>query len=358
MILPNKDEFQFKECTIAGDLCWLITPKDMKTVWTDENARFRSCIVRQSDNYVVSQGFGKFVNYSERPDFQPWDDLWKFEARHKLDGSLLIVSRYKGQWILRTRGTSDARQLANGHEVDLLMRKYKRFFDAHVFEDTERASVLFEWTTPSNIIVLREHDTPTLTLLSIVGHDRCEYAVQVALDNIAKIYGFNRPAPYIYASIAECIADVKAWKGKEGVVIYSPDGQIMKKIKADAHLELHRLATGIKNVNQVLDVFLASPKFTAYEDFYNYLVTTIDFEVAEKCKDFITQIIEAYNKILIKLHEVHHIVEQNREGFSRREQSEQFRKHFQGWQLSASYILLDKKEIPNSLWEKSIKEEL
>ena len=121
MKLPNSEEFNFKDCIIADDECWLITPKNMGVKWTDENARFRSCIVRKSDNFVISQGFKKFTNYGEQSAFEPWDDSWKIEARHKLDGSLLIVSRYKGEWILRTRGTIDARQLPNGHEIDLLI---------------------------------------------------------------------------------------------------------------------------------------------------------------------------------------------------------------------------------------------
>jgi hypothetical protein len=86
MKLPNKEEFNYKDCVIAGDECWLITPKDMSVKWNDENARFRSCVVRKSDNFVVSQGFRKFTNFGEQPAFEPWKDCWKFEARHKLDG--------------------------------------------------------------------------------------------------------------------------------------------------------------------------------------------------------------------------------------------------------------------------------
>jgi hypothetical protein len=57
MNLPDREDFNFKDCVIARDECWLITPKDMSVKWTDEIARFRSCIVRKSDNFVVSQGF-------------------------------------------------------------------------------------------------------------------------------------------------------------------------------------------------------------------------------------------------------------------------------------------------------------
>jgi hypothetical protein len=179
MKLPDPEQFNFKECQVAGEDCWLITPKEMGCKWTDDIARFRSVIITQKDHVTVSQGFGKFTNYGERPEFEPWDDSWEFEARHKLDGSLLIVSKFKGELVVRTRGTVDARSLPNGHEIDFLIKKYPKAFD-NAFINSEKNTLLFEWTTPSNIIVLREHDEPTLTLLGIVQYD-CP-----AVDNIGK----------------------------------------------------------------------------------------------------------------------------------------------------------------------------
>ena len=355
MKLPDTEQFKFKDCVIAGDECWLINPVDMSTKWDDENARFRSCIVRKSDNFVVSQGFGKFTNFGERPDFQPWDNSWKIEARHKLDGSLLIVSKYKGELIIRTRGTVDARQLDNGHEIDLLIKKYSKIFNALKLEtvDTPNFSYLFEWTTPTNIIVLREHNEPTLTLVGIAFHDHLSigaYTDQEDLDDIALKYGFDRPEKYEYNSIEECILDVSAWSGKEGVVLYSPDGQTLKKIKADEYCELHKLATGIKGIKQVLDVFLASPRFTESKDFYNYIETTLDFEIAEKCKDFIEDICKAYtyyiNTEMFIRSQVDVFV---RSLETRKEQAMELKEKFSGWKLSYAFCYLDNKPIDDKL---------
>ena len=318
MKLPDPEQFNFKDCVIAGDDCWLITPSDMSTKWTDDNARFRSCIVRKSDNYVVSQGFGKFTNFGERPDFQPWDNSWEIEARHKLDGSLLIVSKYKGELIIRTRGTIDARQLPNGYEINTLKQKYSTFFNKLEWEsdDTLDYTYLLEWTTPTNIIVLREHAEPTLTLVGVVFHgneygDSIFYADQDAVDILSRMFNFNRPQKYEYNSIEECIMDVAAWTGKEGVVLYSPDGQTLKKIKADEYCELHKLATGIKGINQVLDVFMASPKFTKSEDFYKYIETTLDYEIAEKCKEYIEKICDAYRHVVQWIEKIESVIDES-----------------------------------------------
>lgn len=356
IILPDKDQFIFKDCEIAGDSCWLITPNDMGVDWTDENSRFRSCIVRQSDNFVVSQGFRKFVNWGEKPAFEPWDETWDIEARHKIDGSLLIVSRYKGEWILRTRGTIDARQLANGHEIDLLIEKYSNFFKDVETQDSVSAlgqTFLFEWTTPNNIIVLRESNEPELTLIGIVTNSDGFYYSQHYVDIVAKEYEFKRPTRYFYKSVSECIADVSAWVGKEGVVLYSPDGQTLKKIKAEEYLRLHRMATGITNINHVWEVFLASPRFIHPEEFFKYIETTMDFEIADKCREYIDTICEVYTKILERKKYLEQEVDKIRDMETRREQAFRILENKVSWEQSYMFLALDNRELPDTLLTKA-----
>ena len=307
----NTEEFNVKPVKIGSleEDFFLVTPSDMGTQWNDVNARYRSAIVRGSDGAVVSQGFGKFVNYGEKPDFQPWDPTWPVAARHKMDGSLLIVSLYKDELIVRTRGTVDARQLPNGHEIEVLMRKYPRVFDKRN-RYLKEWSLLFEWTTPSNIIVLREHDEPTLTMLGVVANDTAEYMTQANVDVVAFLLNVPRPTPYYYGSIEECIRDVEAWTGKEGVVIYSPDFQTMKKIKAEAYLMLHSVATGVKSVKNVLDLWLAAPeRFYSVEAFYAYVESTLDYEIAEKISDEMHAIISAWHEFVNSHHELRRFID-------------------------------------------------
>ena len=354
MQLPDQDQFLYKECEFSGDKCWLIVPNDMSTKWDDDNFRFRSCIVRQSDNFVVSQGFGKFVNFGERPEFQPWNYDAPFEARHKIDGSLLIVSKYKGELILRTRGTIDARQMPNGHEIDFLINKYSKFFYELIYSaaETYSTSYLFEWTTPSNIIVLREHDVPTLTLVGAVTNNSCWYTSENFLDDIAEEYDLNRPQKYVYESIADCIADVAAWTGKEGVVINQ--GQFKKKIKGDEYCELHKLATGITGVGKVLDVFMASPKFISSDDFYKYIETTLDYEIAEKCKEYIVKICAAYRRYLAQSEVIESYVELLRDYETRKEQAQDIQSRFIGLDVGQAFTVLDNRAIDDKLIRKQL----
>jgi hypothetical protein len=353
----NDQEFNYKPVIIHGDDFLLITPKTMATNWNDLNCNFRSAVVNPITFQTVSLSFKKFVNFSERPEFQPWDNDWKFTAFHKLDGSLLIVSKYKGKHIIRTRGTTDARQMANGDEIDFLIKKYPLAFD-NAFLNAETASFLFEWTTPSNIICLREHNEPTLTLIGAIRHSDYEYLDPDTLDFVGGHIKVDRPERFKFNSIHDCIADVTLWRGKEGVVIISPDGQTLKKIKSAEYCQLHKLATGIKNINQVLDVFLASPKFTTVEDFYKYVETTLDYEIAEKIKDDMVPIVEAYNSYLKKVERVKNVVKLVKDIETRKEQAQIIQQDLHGWQHGHAFTLLDNRELSDKMVENAVKAEL
>lgn len=369
MQLPDPEQFNFKEVVVCGDECLLITPKDMKTDWNDDNARFRSCLIRKSDNHVISQGFYKFTNFSENPTFQSWDDSWPIEAILKIDGSLLCISKYKGELIIRTRGTIDARQMANGHEIDFLIGKYPKLFYNNPTLDNEQWTVLVEWTTPTNIICLREHEEPTLTLLGVVynGEGGGYYMHQITVDALSKVWDIARPTRYYYASIEECISDVKLWTGKEGVVLYAPresyknsegkivvypmeNAVILKKIKSDEYLAAHRLSSGFTTIEHVIDLFLTTDRSCDPKEFYNYVQTMSNFELAEKLKEDIAKVCEAYSEVLGLVDKVKIVVDKVRGGsFNRKDQASHITMHYHDWRTSTAFLILDNRPITDKL---------
>jgi hypothetical protein len=342
--LPDKEHFNFKECEVGGDPCWLITPKELSVPWDHSNARFRSCVLRQSDNFVVSQGFAKFTNFGEKPDFQRWDPSWPVVARHKLDGSCLIVSKYKDQIVVRTRGNIDAYSHPNGDELKDLFN-FEYLFDMQT--STSNISYLFEWTSPSNIIVIRESQEPKLTLIGVIENDRARYISHVIVADIAKRHGLDSPQQYTFENIDVASEMVKLWKGKEGIVIYSPCGQILKKIKADEYCRLHKVATGLTNTKQVLNLFLTSKMSYKAEDFYKFIEDSIDYEVAERLKDEIVKITEAYGKYI----HTRDIIEREVNSYirsyeTRKEQAQALSRNWKSWCLSLAFNALDNRE-PN-----------
>lgn len=309
MVLPSTEDFNFKECRFGGDLCWLITPKLQGVKWTKQNARFRSVIVRQFDHLVISQGFRKFTNFGEQPLFEPWSDsYWPCEARVKVDGSLFIVSKFKGELIVRTRGATDTSGMKNADELPVLMQKYPLAFD-NALLNTECFSFLFEWTSPKNIIVLKEHEEPTLTLIGVVDHLTAEYAMQKDLDDYSMVIGVDRPRRLTFDSFADCIAEVKGWQETEGVVLFGSSDQTLKKIKSDRYCYLHKLASGFSTINGILDAYLAAPElYATVEEFFKYIEDTADFEIASSNHDLIKRVVDARNTVFQKKAEVERFV--------------------------------------------------
>ena len=272
---------------------FLINPIDVMTDWTPGNLVYRSSVWNSSGR-LVSAGFKKFFNWGEKPHLSPTPKYDTIGAiTEKLDGSLLIVSKYKGHYILRTRGTIDAATLANGYELDVFKSNILNNIDHYMkYADTWSTSFLFEWLSINNQIVINYGSDPQFKLIGAIHHDDYTLVSQDVLNTIAKRYGIDRPK--IYSNSSYMLDDVKAWKNLEGVVVYSDGGQTLHKVKSDWYLALHRLKSNLASRKKVVDVWI-SIGMPNYDDFYNYVLSTFDYEIAEKVKGDIKFIIDLKN---------------------------------------------------------------
>lgn len=305
--LPDPQQFNFKDCVIAGDECVLVTPKDMGVEWNDDNKYFRSSIWRKSDMKPVSLGFRKFMNYGEKPDFEPLDPRDGVRAIRKIDGSCLLVNDYRGELVVRTRGTVDASKLENGHEIELLKKKYPKAFKNEWLE-CGLWTLLFEWTTPTNRIVLNESIEPTLWLIGMVFHGDYSYASQRNLDQYAKAMGVKRPESYgisLSGGIEFIKQQIEPLQDIEGVVIYDDragddSGQILKKIKTLRYLKLHRVFTGIKSVDHLFDLWVDhnTPDRDVFE---NQLSTEYDWELVTSLQSLMDELFLRWKQIQTQL---------------------------------------------------------
>ena len=359
MKLPDPEFFNFKDCVIAGDECVLVTPKMMGVEWTEENKYFRSSIWRKSDLFPISLSFKKFVNYGETPEFEPINKNCKFTAVVKKDGSCLIVSKYNGELIIRTRGTVDATKLKNGNEIAHLILKYPHAFDNH-YINKGRYTLLFEWTTPSNRIVLNESTEPTLWLIGMVAHfDEDEhkfysYASQHYLDLIAEFLGVKRPETYdinLFDNIEDIKKQIEPLIDIEGVVIYDESGQVLKKIKTLRYLQLHRVFTGVKSVDHLFDLFVeyGTPD---RENFEALLATNFDWELVTTLKPLTNELYQKWQDIKNKLTWV--MLYFNNPDFielDRKAKAQKISEYFAGY-TGIAFAMLDGKEItPHKLWK-------
>ena len=292
----DQNQFNVVPHLIAGETCFLVTPMRMGGDWTQQNKVLRSS-VWNSDGELVSAGFAKFVNWGEKPEVFPTPaSLKNTVVVEKLDGSLLIVSKYKGQFILRTRGTVDAYKLDNGYELDSfqpILDKLTGVFESN--GDTWEFSLLFEWLSPTNVIVIHYGDEPQFRLIGMVNHVNYRLGTQNDLDKIADWVGLDRPETFNFGSTEELIASVEQWKGKEGVCVYSKDGQEIHKVKGADYLLKHRFKENA-TLEATLDMFVAFG-YPPYQEFEAKLVEQFDYECFGMVRGFASQVVDAFKDV-------------------------------------------------------------
>ena len=280
--------------SLNGEIVHLIQPQHIGTQWRQDNKHMRSVVVNY-EGEVISASFPKFFNWSEQPDLSPVPNSLKHcTVVEKLDGSTLIVSKYNGQYILRTRGTVDASTMANGFELELFKSTILSKLQDN--NDTWNYSVLFEWLSPRNVIVLRYSDEPMWKLIGFIDHTDYSLATQDVLDVMAKKYDLLRPEIYTFTDITDMLQIVDKWQDREGVCLYSKNGQTIHKIKASKYLLLHHLKSELSSLEKIMDVWLEQG-MPDYNTFYNYIVTTFDFELAEQIKGMISRIVDGKKEV-------------------------------------------------------------
>ena len=292
-------QFMAHDHFVNGEVVTLVQPQHIGTKWTQDNKHLRSSVWNYQGE-LISAGFCKFTNFGENPEHFPVpQSLKNCTVVEKLDGSLLIVSKYKGQYILRTRGTVDASTMANGHELELFKDTILNTLDTCLPVDVNgnwHYSMLFEWVSPINKIVLNYGDSPDWHLVGVVNHDHYTLWSQSRLDEAAQELGLKRPTTYTFTDVNDLLQNVEQWKGKEGVVIYSHDGQMLHKVKGAWYLALHHMKSELSNIEKVMDVWLEQ-QMPDYNTFYTYIVNSFDYELAEQCRGHISNLCDGRKEV-------------------------------------------------------------
>lgn len=287
-------EFDLRMGQIGGETVVLINPRGFPK-FKKEWLIFRSSVWTM-DGTLISAGFKKFFNLTEQPDLcrDPTDDdIASGAFLEKLDGSLLIVSKYKGHLIIRTRGTLDATVLDNGHEIDILKKKYPKCFD-NIFLDSGY-SLCFEWLSIENKIVLTYPDCPDMKLVGMIAHEDYRYAGQGALDQLAKELGVGRPRTFKFKTVADMLQTVEALKEEEGYCFYFNDEQDIKKVKSPWYLALHRFKANC-TLEYILDFYVECEE-PDYQTFVEKITQTFDHECLALALPFASQVLDASKNV-------------------------------------------------------------
>lgn len=261
--------------------------------WSPEQEKFRSLMYRIADEQVVSMGFGKFWNYTEKERdtallnhaLENGDPVWFTD---KVDGSLAIRSVVDGNVIFRTRGTFD------GGDYGRAMRrvaeaKYPVLLDPSFEPDR---SLLFEFVSPDFRIVLR-YPEDDLVFLGAVDHSTFELADLPELRQMAETYQLKLVDVHELPTDPEAlVAAVHAFEGKEGVVARCNNGQTLVKLKGASYLAHHRLRFAL-TARVVREVCLERD-IQSIDDFQRYLEEQGgDWEMVEDARPLVETFIAA-----------------------------------------------------------------
>jgi hypothetical protein len=89
---------------------------------------------------------------------------------------------------------------------------------------------------------------------------------------------------------------VSKWEGKEGICLYSPDGQNIWKIKTEEYKTKHRLKEEFGNIEKIVDFYI-SEKCPPFDVFQLKIVDVVDWETANEIVGDISKVCDAWKQV-------------------------------------------------------------
>lgn len=282
----------------------------------------------------------KISHSSKRYDIQT--NSSNFYANNVLvHNSTLIVSKYKGQLITRTRGTIDAYAHENGKEIDILKQKYPNAFDNELLDNGH--SIIFEWVSPTNRIVVA-YDEVDAILIGIIKHEDYSYFTQHELDVYAVALGVKRPEMYYFRNIDTLCEAVNAFKGKEGICVYYDNDQRIVKIKSAWYLLIHKMKSKLNNINELIEMFIAMD-YPEKDKFVEELTQNSDYELVTMLQPEIDKMYVSYGNYKTFIRALDESLENIKALPTRKEQALKIKELFKPEYISLAFSLLDGKSI-------------
>jgi RNA ligase len=202
-----------------------------ENLWDEITLQTRGLVTDNITGEIVARPFKKFHNIEENK----YTPTSKFDVYEKMDGSLLILFNYKGEWIFATRGSFTSDQAIKAKEIF-----YKKYNNKYL---AETHTYLFEIIYPQNRIVVDYGDEEKLVMLGLIN---TLIGKEDYIGNY-KAFGFDVVEKYDgiedYTQLKQIIKP-----NQEGYVIRFENGDRIK-IKGEEYLRLHKIMTNISTTS-------------------------------------------------------------------------------------------------------------
>lgn len=209
--------------------------------WNPYEVVSRGLILRR-DGAIVARPFDKFWNWGE---FEPKERAKISYVTEKMDGSLGIIYKHRGQICVATRGSFDSdqarwatewiRQAEGRGEVPLWLSTFLDVF-----------TPLVEIIYPANKIVVDYQGDAGLWLLDVRNMHSGRYFSRIMYDAFLRdIPFFRAPRRFLLSTVNE----IEAWRetlshNEEGCVAVMTDGSRWK-FKGEKYRTLHKVLDGM-----------------------------------------------------------------------------------------------------------------
>lgn len=222
----------------------LVTYVNLGIDWGQQGALDARGIVFDKEGNIVSRPYSKFFNHLELQDRKDLPDHirelsdWQecdYIVTHKMDGSLAVVSNYKGDLLVTSSGSIDGEypKLFKDHLECTLNYTQLKYLKAL----TEYITFTFEYVSPKKRIVL-EYPKDAMILHGGRYTGSGEYLGYSHLVEIAKNLRLAI-VPKIDLSLSDIQHDCEVLVDFEGYVVSFSNGRKLK-FKTDDYLGKHR----------------------------------------------------------------------------------------------------------------------
>ena len=291
--------------------------------WDEITLQCRGLVTDDKGN-VVARPFKKFFNMEEGKH----TPTKEFDVYEKMDGSLIIIFWYDGEWVIASRGSFTSEQALSATE-------HIKHFNNMDMLDTN-ATYMFELIAKWNRIVVDYGDREELVLLGVNGNDyECNYDELTVVSNAL---GCDVVKKY------DGIKDYTTLKGmignnEEGFVIRFSNGDRMK-IKGEEYVRLHKIMTEIstKSVWEILSTNVDMES----------ILTDVPDEFYDKIKEYEKSLIFEFNTIKREYEWIFKAIKRSK-GTEDRKVFAQYAKKYK--YPSLLFGLLDGRDITTNVWE-------
>jgi T4 RnlA family RNA ligase len=230
-----------------------------ESFWNETTLQCRGLVTHSETGEILARPFRKFFNIEENRHTPTQD----FEVFEKMDGSLGIMFKYRGEMICATRGSFTSDQAK-------WMMKYAREYNyGDVIVDG--FTYLFELIYPENRIFVDYGEQERMVLLAIINTENGEEVLHNDLfrgfDVVKKYDGIND-----YKELKSNIGN-----NAEGFVVRFSNGSRMK-IKGEEYIRLHRILTNVSSYNIWKTLHNGEPLSTILDnvpdEFFGWVKTT------------------------------------------------------------------------------------